>query len=573
MGRGAKSTKRSARDSEAGSGREDVPARTVQEEITQVTRESSRSRARRERSRDWIPIFDSRLALVEEKAGDLGDQFEELESKVDTLGVRSDRLEEEVPAIHESLNLLLSSFKAEMRDEFKSEFAKQREEFGKELREAHERIEGLVAEMTSMREDHEHETNIVLEHLEEGRKGQRPGAPSGPATPTSEVRPIDAPKPKSFGGARNARDIDNFLWGMEQYFEALGVENESVKIRTAALYLTDTAMLWWRRRRQDIEKGTCSIDLFVDFKKDLKRQFYPEDAEEEAWSRLRNLKQRGSIRDYVKEFTTLILEVPDLSDKEALRYFKDGLQPWVKTELKRRGVLDLASAIATAEGLTDVPIAVPALMRPVPKKVYPAKSVGERPQRAEASYGVSLPRPWDKGKAKAVMRNPTRPNDNRCFLCGGPHWAKDCSQKKALSAIFSSPTQPPRKEASGSHMGSMRLLDAIYSTPKVQDRGLLFVDMVLKGQHTLAMLDTGATLNFLSIEEAARLGVKGTGGKGSVKTVNSPPKPILGVVRGVETRVGTWAGRLDFTIVPMDDFQGRPRTRVPRPSQSIHGAI
>ncbi|CAM8986951.1 unnamed protein product [Rhodiola kirilowii] len=104
-------------------------------------------------------------------------------------------------------------------------------------------------------------------------------------------------------------------------------------------------------------------------------------------------------------------------------------------------------------------------------------------------------------------------------------------------------------------MGSMRLLDAIHSTPKVQDRGLLFVDVVLKGQRTLAMLDTGATHNFLSIEEAKRLGVKGTDGKGSVKTVNSPAKPILGVMQGVETRVGTWAGRLDFTIVPMDDFK------------------
>ncbi|KAL9687725.1 hypothetical protein QQ045_032132 [Rhodiola kirilowii] len=85
-------------------------------------------------------------------------------------------------------------------------------------------------------------------------------------------------------------------------------------------------MLWWRRRRGDIEKGTCTINTFADFTKDLKRQFYPEDAEEEAWSRLRNLKHRGSISKYVKDFKTLMLEIMDLSDKESVRYFKDGLQ-------------------------------------------------------------------------------------------------------------------------------------------------------------------------------------------------------------------------------------------------------
>ncbi|CAM8908261.1 unnamed protein product [Rhodiola kirilowii] len=553
MGRGAKNTKGSTRDVEAGSGREDVPAGTVQEEITQTTRESSRSRARRERSRDWIPIFDSRLALVEEKAGDLGDQLEELESKVDTLGVRSDRLEEEVPAIHESLSLLLSSFKAEVRDEFGSELAKQREVFKKELHEAHDQIEGLGAELASMRVSHEHETDIVLEHLENVRKGQKSGVPSGPVAPTPEARPIDAPKPRSFGGTRNARDIDNFLWGMDQYFEATGVDNESVKIRTAALYLTDTAMLWWRRRRGDIEKGTCSITTFAEFKRDLKRQFYPEDAEEEAWSRLRNLKQKGSIRDYVKEFTTLILEVSDLSDKEALRYFKDGLQMWAKTELKRRGAPDLASAIATAEGLVDYMGSGPAETRPSTGTAYPAKSGGETPQRTEPSYGVSFPRPRDKGKAKESARSPNRSSDNRCFLCGGPHWSKNCPQKAALSSVSLIRSEAPGKGEA--RLGSMQLLNAMHSTPQVQAKGLHFVDTTIKGQRAKAMLDTGATHNFLSKEEAARLGVKGTYGESSVKAVNSPAKRILGVAKGVETRVGTWVGKLDFAIVAMDDIK------------------
>ncbi|GJW10522.1 putative retrotransposon gag domain, aspartic peptidase domain protein [Tanacetum coccineum] len=92
----------------------------------------------------------------------------------------------------------------------------------------------------------------------------------------------------------------------------------------------------------------------VDFVQDLKKQFYPENAKHEAKSRLRKLKHSGTIREYVKAFTTLVLEIPDLSDQDFLFYFLDGLQGWAKTKLERRGVQDLATAIPHAEALIDL---------------------------------------------------------------------------------------------------------------------------------------------------------------------------------------------------------------------------
>ena len=69
------------------------------------------------------------------------------------------------------------------------------------------------------------------------------------------------------------------------------------------------------------------------------------------------------------------------------------------------------------------------------------------------------------------------------------------------------------------------------------------------------MLDTGATHNFVSVDEAKRLGLKATKEGGTMKAVNSPAKPIARIAQGVHITLGTWSGKLDFSIVLMDDFK------------------
>ncbi|GKE80525.1 putative retrotransposon gag domain, aspartic peptidase domain protein [Tanacetum coccineum] len=104
----------------------------------------------------------------------------------------------------------------------------------------------------------------------------------------------------------------------------------------ATRYLKDITALWWRHRYRDIERGTATIDTWAEFVADFKKQFYLENAKNEAKSWLRKLKQSGTIREYVKEFTTLVLEILELSDQDSLFYFLDGLQGWAKTEFERR---------------------------------------------------------------------------------------------------------------------------------------------------------------------------------------------------------------------------------------------
>ncbi|RVW35628.1 hypothetical protein CK203_106306 [Vitis vinifera] len=166
---------------------------------------------------------------------------------------------------------------------------------------------------------------------------------------THEASRVEVPKPHRFSGNRDAKELDNFLWHMERYFEAITLMDETAKVRTATLYLIDTTTLWWRRRFADMEKDICTIETWEDFK----RQFYPEDVAYLARKNMRHLKHAGSIHDYVKEFSSLMLEIPNMTEKELLFNFMDNLQGWAEQELRHRGVQDLATAMAVAKSLTD----------------------------------------------------------------------------------------------------------------------------------------------------------------------------------------------------------------------------
>ncbi|RVW76416.1 hypothetical protein CK203_056599 [Vitis vinifera] len=143
---------------------------------------------------------------------------------------------------------------------------------------------------------------------------------------------VEVPKPHRFNGKRDAKKLDNFLWHMERYFEAIALTDEATKVRTTTLYLTDTATLWWHRRFSHVEKYICTIETWKDFKREIKRQFYPEDVAYLARKTMRHLKHTGSIRDYVKEFSSLMLEIPNMTEEELLFNFMDNLGDSSKVE-------------------------------------------------------------------------------------------------------------------------------------------------------------------------------------------------------------------------------------------------
>ncbi|KAK3027701.1 hypothetical protein RJ639_041411 [Escallonia herrerae] len=89
----------------------------------------------------------------------------------------------------------------------------------------------------------------------------------------------------------------------------------------------------------------------------------------------------------------------------------------------------------------------------------------------------------------------------------------------------------------------------------VPGKGLMYVDIKVNGKAIRAMVDTGATHNYISSTEVERLGLTLEKGCGRVKAINSAAQPVAGIARSVLIKIGPYEGRTNFSVVIMEDFK------------------
>ncbi|ESQ50931.1 hypothetical protein EUTSA_v10023044mg [Eutrema salsugineum] len=381
---------------------------------------------------------------------------------------------------------------------------------------------------------------------------KRAAANGGAGITETRAARVELPRPARFNGVRDAQEVENFLWEMEQYFENLGLTDEGDGYAV-------------------VEKATCGDSLrdrpdrhMEEFKRDMKRQFYPENVVYQAQKKLREFRQKDTIRDYVTEFTALLLQIPSTNKDDSVFYFIDGLQPWAKQELQRRGVHSVDEAIAAAESLSD--FSIPDRPKSYGRQDgYPARSGGEdrssRPVTGVTSIldqpvqgGVSAGRTTHRGRGHTQRKRFFTPKGG-CHVCKGPDLMKECPKLGSLSAIVKKHGSEEGEDNEPERLGSIQLLNALVTKmgPKQSSKGLMYVEAQINGKKSKAMVDTGASHNFVSEGEARRLGLTWTEGPGAIETVNLEARPLTGFARGVDFRIRAWKGQAKAVPVPSLD--------------------
>ena len=74
---------------------------------------------------------------------------------------------------------------------------------------------------------------------------------------TQKASRVEVQKPQGFSGKKDAKELANFLWHMERYFEAIALIDEVTKVRTATSTLL-TQLLYGGVRGWLIWRNTFS---------------------------------------------------------------------------------------------------------------------------------------------------------------------------------------------------------------------------------------------------------------------------------------------------------------------------
>ncbi|KAK9750806.1 hypothetical protein RND81_02G223100 [Saponaria officinalis] len=402
----------------------------------------------------------------------------------------------------------------------------------------------------------------------------------------SGARKVKAPPPRTFCGTRDSTEIDNFIFDMEQYFRVTQLDEE-LKIDTASMYLVDDAKLWWRSKYAEIEAQAITMDKWDDFNKALKDQFYPMNTGFAARRKLKSLKHTTSIREYVKAFSACMLEIKDMSEDDRVFQFIDGLKDWAQVEIMRDRHATVSAAMAAAERLVDYRDE----RESAPKKTTFSWNGGNQSgPRDNGSQAVTTSvvsnkfrqsRDSDQGGGQASSSSSGKTDASttrkplKCFFCSGPHRMMECPHKGDFDATrFKLATLTKDSEAELAaqveeadehvfyqpemhYMSSIRRLSSMVKTSDSDEEkspGRLYVDMMINGRQARALIDTGATQNYVAPGEARRLGMVWDRGEDYVmKSVNSSAKRICGMAGDTSVQLGSWKGRLDFSVVRMDD--------------------
>jgi hypothetical protein len=91
------------------------------------------------------------------------------------------------------------------------------------------------------------------------------------------------------------------------------------------------------------------IETWDDFKKELTSRFQAVNAVRAARDRLANIRREKTVRGYVEAFQNLVMQIPDITNAEALDRFVRGLKPRTKQEVVMREPYNFEEAIHLAD--------------------------------------------------------------------------------------------------------------------------------------------------------------------------------------------------------------------------------
>ncbi|XP_070018207.1 uncharacterized protein [Nicotiana sylvestris] len=283
----------------------------------------------------------------------------------------------------------------------------------------------------------------------------------------------------------------------------------------------------------DESAGRPKIDTWEKVRKEMKDQFLPSNVSWLARDRLKRLRQTGTIRDYIKEFTSLMLDIQNMSEDDKLHNFISGMQAWAQNELRRQNIKDLPSAIAAADSLVDY---------------CSTRSLFEIPSTSKPKKKVKKKGEWRKEVRKEVVEK-----------------GNDVDRSARNKGIATKKGNENNRDGEGQEVvaalvNPLKLLNLISLVNATSNETnphslLMHIEMKIGEKGVIAMVDTGATHTFISANLVYKYGLSVSKCPSYMKTVNAKAQAIVGMAYNVLMSVGNWKGKVNLMVIPLEDFE------------------
>jgi hypothetical protein len=136
-----------------------------------------------------------------------------------------------------------------------------------------------------------------------------------------------------FNGDSNPEKIDNWIRQIEVYSSVQHIDEEEVKVQLTSLRLEGTALIWWESKLQYRSKYGNIISSWLEFKSEIRKQFYPLRYLHKAMMECQTLRKiKGqTVQSFTKEFRkkSLAMNIP-LDYYETLMKYIDALHSYIR---------------------------------------------------------------------------------------------------------------------------------------------------------------------------------------------------------------------------------------------------
>ena len=144
-------------------------------------------------------------------------------------------------------------------------------------------------------------------------------------------RTLTPKSPEEFDPAKK-KDVDTWLFQVEVYYQLYPNDTDTAKIIDCSSYFRGGALVWWRHfaATHNLEAMT-----WTQFREAIRERWQVTNVVRAARDKIATIRQLTSVQDYTHRFLDLKVQIPGMTNEEAVDRYVRGLKPTIRRDVEQ----------------------------------------------------------------------------------------------------------------------------------------------------------------------------------------------------------------------------------------------